>query len=85
VCVCVVCAENNAPLLLLAAKAAHAQADIDMLDVYGRTALMYAVHYGHLDCAHVLLSAGANPDVAESTCGCTALHEAVYHGAPLMV
>ena len=58
--------------------------DIDDQDVFGRTALMYAVHYNHVEAAHLLLARGADPDLAESNCGATALHEAVYHGTALM-
>jgi hypothetical protein len=60
------------------------QFDIDVLDSFGRTPLMHAVHYGQIECAHILLAQGANPDVQETSSGATALHEAVYHGAPLM-
>ena len=58
--------------------------DIDAIDVFGRTALMYAVHYGHFECTQLLLSRGASTDIAERNCGATPLHEAVYHGTPLL-
>jgi ankyrin repeat protein len=58
--------------------------DIDERDVFGRTALMYAVHYGHVACADTLLARGADPDAIERNSGATALHEAVYHGTSLM-
>lgn len=37
-------------------------AQIDLVDVKGQTALYVAVVHGHLECARILLEAGADPN-----------------------
>ncbi|EGD76633.1 hypothetical protein PTSG_07746 [Salpingoeca rosetta] len=61
------------------------QLPVDVVDQYGRTPLMYAVHCGNTQCAHLLLTQGADVNQCERVSGSTALHDAAYHATPVMV
>jgi hypothetical protein len=39
--------------------------DVNVQDVSGATALLYAVNYGRLDCVKLLLEKGANPKLSD--------------------
>jgi ankyrin repeat protein len=58
---------------------------IDVLDKYGRTPLMHAVHNDHLDTVDALAKLGAATNAQEPIAGSTALHDAAYQGSALMV
>jgi ankyrin repeat protein len=49
--------------------------DVNTLDSYGRTSLLYAVQGGHTDIAELLLNRGSDPNIAEY-CGRMPIHEA---------
>ena len=49
-----------------------AGAAVDMVDNYGRTALMFACDEGHHECAQALIDAGASVDMVDNY-GITAL------------
>ncbi|XP_065176553.1 uncharacterized protein LOC135806312 [Sycon ciliatum] len=53
--------------------------DMDCYDGHQRTALMHAVHGGHMDCVRLLLHEGASVD-ARSNDGSTALHVSCFDG-----
>jgi ankyrin repeat protein len=57
---------------------------VDVKDNYGRTALIYAVHHGHIDCVSLLAEAGGNVNL-QSEDGSTCLHEAAYSGDLKMI
>lgn len=55
------------------------QADPNIADLYGKTALYSAAQFGFLDIANVLLDKGSNPNKADCN-GCTALNQAANYG-----
>ncbi len=55
-----------------------ALADINARDNYGATALIQAASAGNAPAVRVLLAKGANPQIAETSGGMTALHMALY-------
>jgi ankyrin repeat protein len=55
--------------------------DLESLDKYGRTPLMWACDGGHADCVDYLIQAGANIKTAERQTGRTALHWAARNGS----
>lgn len=56
---------------------------IDVKNIYGATALLYAAH-GYTECVRVLLEHGANPNIANDD-GFTPLTIAVFHDHPEIV
>jgi ankyrin repeat protein len=57
----------------------QAEADLDLQDQMGNTALIWAAHVGNLEAARRLVSAGAN-DQIRNHAGYTALEVAAQHG-----
>lgn len=60
------------------------QADPDIADLFGKTALFSAAQFGFLDIVNVLLDKGSNPNKADCN-GCTALNLAASYGHAEMV
>ncbi len=56
--------------------------DVNMQDELGGTALLYAASYGHLECAKLLISAGAGVDPVHPKGGGTPLQAAAWEGHP---
>lgn len=55
-------------------KTLESGVDVNALDQWGNSALHWAAHHGHHECAAALLEHGADPDLVHGNFGITALH-----------
>ncbi|XP_051532559.1 serine/threonine-protein phosphatase 6 regulatory ankyrin repeat subunit C-like isoform X2 [Myxocyprinus asiaticus] len=73
-------ANGQTDCLLMLLKKAEKTDIINLMDIQGQTPLMLATLGCHIDCVHMLLERGSNPDTGDKR-RCTALHRAAVIGS----